>query len=333
MNKLIAAVTVLAVSTAQANDIIVGVPAYYVDEFIQFNGTNTFVDSFSDGDEPPSGPNSASDYIVSGSFGADRENAETGLLELNLSDAAGLPEDGLELNAAVGDSSYFFSSGSGGSLTGVFKINDGFFVNSDFGIGIDNYQTADLPPGARTDESAICAIFVSPDGSIFAFWGIVKDHSVDITDEFGANTSITLELLVNVDNEVTATWDYGSDGSIDLVRRDFGKLEFLAGTYTGTFAIVAEPGACCLPAGSCVVVPGFTCTNLGGSFLGYYTECSTPASCPGNLDGDCVVGITDFLGLLAAWGPNPGHPADLDGDDVVGINDFLLLLANWGPCP
>ena len=26
-------------------------------------------------------------------------------------------------------------------------------------------------------------------------------------------------------------------------------------------------------------------------------------------------------------------PADIDGDGVVGINDFLALLANWGPCP
>ena len=45
-----------------------------------------------------------------------------------------------------------------------------------------------------------------------------------------------------------------------------------------------------------------------------------------------MVGITDFLDLLAAWGPNPGHPADFDGDNEVGISDFLELLANWGPC-
>ncbi len=57
------------------------------------------------------------------------------------------------------------------------------------------------------------------------------------------------------------------------------------------------------------------------------------AGCAADLDGDGMVGINDFLALLAAWGPNPGHPADLDGDDVVGINDFLSLLANWGPCP
>ncbi len=64
-----------------------------------------------------------------------------------------------------------------------------------------------------------------------------------------------------------------------------------------------------------------------------------PASTPrkvvlGDLDGDGHVGITDFLGLLAAWGPcpgaGPGCPGDLDGDGAVGPEDFQALLANWG---
>ena len=55
--------------------------------------------------------------------------------------------------------------------------------------------------------------------------------------------------------------------------------------------------------------------------------------CLGDLNGDGTVGIVDFLALLAAWGPNPGHAADLDGDGTVGIVDFLQLLAAWGPCP
>ena len=52
----------------------------------------------------------------------------------------------------------------------------------------------------------------------------------------------------------------------------------------------------------------------------------------GDLDGDGIVGIVDFLALLAAWGPCDNCddcPADLDGDCEVGITDFLLLLANW----
>jgi hypothetical protein len=57
------------------------------------------------------------------------------------------------------------------------------------------------------------------------------------------------------------------------------------------------------------------------------------ADCPGDINGDGEVSVVDFLALLAAWGPNPGHPADLDGDGDVGVVDFLALLAAWGPCP
>ncbi len=50
----------------------------------------------------------------------------------------------------------------------------------------------------------------------------------------------------------------------------------------------------------------------------------------GDLDGDGTVGISDFLALLAAWGPCPVQcVADLDGDGIVGILDFLTLLGNW----
>jgi hypothetical protein len=54
----------------------------------------------------------------------------------------------------------------------------------------------------------------------------------------------------------------------------------------------------------------------------------------GDLDGDGIVGIADFLALLGAWGPcdvpcPPSCVADLDDDCTVGINDFLILLANW----
>ncbi len=56
--------------------------------------------------------------------------------------------------------------------------------------------------------------------------------------------------------------------------------------------------------------------------------------CPaaGDLNGDGVTGIEDFLTLLSAWGPNEGHPADLNGDGFVGVVDFLRLLQSWGDC-
>ncbi|MHC4081085.1 MAG: hypothetical protein ACYTFF_15765 [Planctomycetota bacterium] len=61
-----------------------------------------------------------------------------------------------------------------------------------------------------------------------------------------------------------------------------------------------------------------------------------PPPIPGDLDGDGIVGINDFLLMLAVWGPcpdpcPPSCPADLDSDCDVGVTDFLLLLANWTP--
>ncbi len=68
--------------------------------------------------------------------------------------------------------------------------------------------------------------------------------------------------------------------------------------------------------------------SLAGSTIGPQVP-----GIPGDVNGDGVVGITDFLALLAAWGPCADCndcPADFDGDCDVGITDLLILLANWG---
>ena len=54
----------------------------------------------------------------------------------------------------------------------------------------------------------------------------------------------------------------------------------------------------------------------------------------GDVDGDGIVGILDFLLVLGNWGPcpepcPPSCAADLDDDCEVGIFDFLLVLGNW----
>ncbi len=56
----------------------------------------------------------------------------------------------------------------------------------------------------------------------------------------------------------------------------------------------------------------------------------------GDLNQDGVVGTSDLLALLAAWGPcddcrNPeACIADLDEDCAVGTSDLLILLSHWG---
>jgi hypothetical protein len=58
------------------------------------------------------------------------------------------------------------------------------------------------------------------------------------------------------------------------------------------------------------------------------------APCPVDADGNGLVGIGDFLLVLAEWGPCAGPCApDVDDDGVVGVLDFLLVLSAWGACP
>ena len=61
-----------------------------------------------------------------------------------------------------------------------------------------------------------------------------------------------------------------------------------------------------------------------------------PAPCPGDIDGDGIVGQADLAYIFADWGAEPFCPSaiagDLDGDGQVGPIDLLLLLTSWGDC-
>lgn len=61
---------------------------------------------------------------------------------------------------------------------------------------------------------------------------------------------------------------------------------------------------------------------------------STP-ECGADVDGDGLVGVTDLLALLGAWGAADPF-ADIapgGGDLTVDVVDLLALLGAWGPCP
>lgn len=60
-----------------------------------------------------------------------------------------------------------------------------------------------------------------------------------------------------------------------------------------------------------------------------------PPPCPGDIDGDGVIGLGDLGRLLASFGTFRGMPgydaaADLDGDGTVGLTDLAGLLAVYG---
>ena len=68
--------------------------------------------------------------------------------------------------------------------------------------------------------------------------------------------------------------------------------------------------ACCLGDGTCAVLITELCVEAGGTsvFGDLPTPCSAVACdqpCYADVDGDGMVGITDFLDLLGAWGACP----------------------------
>ena len=56
-----------------------------------------------------------------------------------------------------------------------------------------------------------------------------------------------------------------------------------------------------------------------------------PCSCPGDIDGDGIIGVSDTLDLLANFGcTGVGCTGDVDGDNLVGVADILELLSAFG---
>ncbi len=61
-------------------------------------------------------------------------------------------------------------------------------------------------------------------------------------------------------------------------------------------------------------------------------DCNLVLPCPGDLDGDRIVGVSDYALALANWADAEAG-LDLDGDARASLLDLLLLPDAYGPCP
>lgn len=97
--------------------------------------------------------------------------------------------------------------------------------------------------------------------------------------------------------------------------------------------LCAAPTDCCLPDGTCTLLPCADCEAMGGGPVVACAGC--PEVCVGDITNSDVVDVADLIALLARWGPceKENCPADLDRDMMVGLTDLLIVLAAWGPCP
>jgi hypothetical protein len=160
--------------------------------------------------------------------------------------------------------------------------------------------------GASHPAGSLCHSFTNPfaleagdldlDGAIDLVVVSRNDDEARVLLNLGAGAFST-PLSLQVDNEpiAAAVGDLNADGRDDIVTANLAMI-----TGNGSASVLLNMSS---------------------------------ISCAADVNGDGNVDVTDFLMLLAAWGPNPGHPADINNDGVVDVQDFLELLAGWGPCP
>ncbi|MBC8309354.1 MAG: hypothetical protein ISR75_06375 [Phycisphaerales bacterium] len=73
-------------------------------------------------------------------------------------------------------------------------------------------------------------------------------------------------------------------------------------------------------------------SNMNQSTVALYTNDTVSECPPEDIDGDGIIGTTDLLAMIGAWGPCSGCPEDIDNSGTVDTSDLLSLIGVWGPC-
>jgi hypothetical protein len=159
----------------------------------------------------------------------------------------------------------------------------------------------------------IAAAVVAPTLGNAQARGATKLVKVKVEIEFVGHTASSSPSAVAV--------AFHSDHPLGIIRvkpQADGKARFAILMPVGT-ALTAK-------------VPGFTSdAELEADYDGIFHF----SMLPGDIDGDNLVGDSDYKLLQEAWNSQPGasnwnQVADLNGDGIVDIGDYALLSENYG---
>ncbi len=243
-----------------------------------------------------------------------------------------------------------FDAATGAELYSSDPIGGGFIRQVGLLVGADgtiyaprtqNNPVTDFFVALEDTGSALVEKWSVPMGySPFASFGVGPDSTVYtynslkqiIRLEPGTGDVLDTSIALRAAAEVTlaARMAIGADGVLYVTNGGFadGRLFSFNADLTLRWSTPVTNVNVGGPAlGSCGIL--VVCGN-GTDVRAYRTPC------PGDVDCDGIVGITDFLAVLGAWGPCPSDPepcpADFDDDGEVGIQDFLFVLGVWGTC-
>jgi hypothetical protein len=147
-------------------------------------------------------------------------------------------------------------------------------------------------------------------------------------------------LNPNGSGHIEMTFGFSHDGNQDVDSISIQSLDgytmtpdTFAGPFTPqhSFAFVTDISGSSANESACfevtfTVAHEETCTAL---FCVELPSCFEP--CPGDVNADMVVDISDLLIVLSQWGELcNGCSADIDGSGLVDVSDLLGVIANWG---
>ena len=216
--------------------------SYDVDRFTVVGGpagNSTFIDEFDDGEEPPTGPSGPLTYDFDCSLALSSTAENGGLLTLNKNDACDSSSEFL-FEVILKDSNFYINSDIGGSIEGKFRFTNGIIPYSGVGILLFSKDTDGSRHGL---EELYMFVWSDRSGNISARLDLeLYDEDtliseVDITNSLIGISDITMKLDISSENVVTASLDFGSDGTFDLILPDSHTLTFMSGIsgYAGGF--------------------------------------------------------------------------------------------------
>jgi hypothetical protein len=185
-------------------------------------------------------------------------------------------------------------------------------------------------PVAATATRDFGALLVADDpGTAGNDQGLMDDGLGDVGD---VQMTLRIDGLLNGTYQViTYAWTPArpDDTTLVMVNGDLFSGLVAGGAWPGTFEEWVTHVVHVVD-----VSNGTLAINIvGGSWgaSGFLNGVQLRRLSNADLDGDGVVGVDDFLALLAGWGPCPDPcPPDLDADGTVDITDVLILLGDWG---
>ena len=130
----------------------------------------------------------------------------------------------------------------------------------------------------------------------------------------------------------------GNPGSFNITTWDgdvWRKVGtgFPEGGWSYAFAVFDDGSGPALYTGGSFSMPGGVFSKSFAEWRFCPGDLEPPPFCPGDINGDGVVDIDDFIILAGNFGSGPGmtpQQGDLNDDGFIDIDDFIILAGNFG---